>query len=720
MKKLLEVKRILKESTDKTVGGFSWIQGISFTVLSNGDIIWASMNDGYIYLNDTPQVELNDVSWRKFYKTMFAAPFSGNKSLDLHWMITHEHMKKIMNVINPKIRRTKKLVDGRFWNFTIQGGNVVAFRGQENLVIESLSKWYLFIFLRKTSDHVWLDIPKKGKPILLTWEELRHYRHQSDPDQDARQSMRNRMLGAAGIHESTDSIKPTDLDDIEDAWELGGTHPIQTGYTKDRKKKLIKPHHEDFRAHGDYAASKIGRYVNPDMPNVNVRRHGEQLASEQDWVEGEPFIPRNPHDLSPNDIQSFVEDSVLNWVIGNHDAHRRQFMRTAKGNLVGIDKTQAFKHYGRDELSLDYHPNARFGEDQPYIYYILDAWRNGEIDVKIEWFSNAIRKLQSIPDEEFVSYIRPYAESVANHFSGVSSDAILKTALDRKHSLGNDYSNFLSGLFNKPIVLEGKREERWYWTKQKGVPADVFDYIAKEWLPNGKIKYLNRLLKNSHAADIDWNQFIANTDSKSKDVHDIERAMLETPIFHQTYKALERFDKALESGYIPKDRRDINNDLYDYSQIIDAVAIQALAEKSNADDYRELQNAKGKVEYNGWLIIPIESKEQSCKYGKGTKWCISATNDNQFDAYKYSKGVTFYFLISIKNHEKFALLIYPSGIYEIWEANDTMLGEGHVDSRGILDPAFNEDLADFRFKTTIKDLDSRTNESIIARKLRSI
>jgi len=72
----------------------------------------------------------------------------------------------------------------------------------------------------------------------------------------------------------------------------------------------------------------------------------------------------------------------------------------------------------------------------------------------VEWFWEAIRRLQGIPDDQFVSYIRPYAESVANHFSGVSSDVILKTALARKHNLADEYSKFLSALLDKPIVME--------------------------------------------------------------------------------------------------------------------------------------------------------------------------------------------------------------------------------------------------------------------------
>jgi len=93
---------------------------------------------------------------------------------------------------------------------------------------------------------------------------------------------------------------------------LGGTHPIQRGFTKDRQQRIVKPHHEPFRAHGDYAAAKIGRHLNPDYPDVEVRRHGHDLASEQEFIEGKSFVPKNPEDLSPEDLKSIVQDSVFN------------------------------------------------------------------------------------------------------------------------------------------------------------------------------------------------------------------------------------------------------------------------------------------------------------------------------------------------------------------------------------------------------------------------
>jgi len=63
---------------------------------------------------------------------------------------------------------------------------------------------------------------------------------------------------------------------------------------------------------------------------------------------------------------------------------------------------------------------------------------------------------------------------------------------------------------------------------------------------------------------------------------------------------------------------------------------------------------------NQFLIIQPNSSEASCKFGKGTRWCISAKENNMFDSYA-SKGADFYFIIDRKTDDKDALATYPSG-----------------------------------------------------------
>jgi len=72
-----------------------------------------------------------------------------------------------------------------------------------------------------------------------------------------------------------------------------------------------------------------------------------------------------------------------------------------------------------------------------------------------------------------------------------------------------------------------------------------------------------------------------------------------------------------------------------------------------------------------YLVIKPNTTEASCRFGKGTKWCITAKEVNQFQNYT-EKGAKFYFFIDRKNKDqggKDALAVTGYGI-EIYDAQD--------------------------------------------------
>jgi hypothetical protein len=74
---------------------------------------------------------------------------------------------------------------------------------------------------------------------------------------------------------------------------------------------------------------------------------------------------------------------------------------------------------------------------------------------------------------------------------------------------------------------------------------------------------------------------------------------------------------------------------------LDCVILKAktdvLSKKSvSSSDYEKIYD-DGK-----FLIIVPKTKEASCLYGKGTKWCVSGTDKNRFD--EYNKNNVFYFI----------------------------------------------------------------------------
>lgn len=76
-----------------------------------------------------------------------------------------------------------------------------------------------------------------------------------------------------------------------------------------------------------------------------------------------------------------------------------------------------------------------------------------------------------------------------------------------------------------------------------------------------------------------------------------------------------------------------------------------------------------------WVLTRITTKEASCAYGRGTKWCISATEDtNYFDQYA-SAFTDFWFLISKKSSDKWALVHDPEGRFQIYDSSDNQISK---------------------------------------------
>jgi len=62
-----------------------------------------------------------------------------------------------------------------------------------------------------------------------------------------------------------------------------------------------------------------------------------------------------------------------------------------------------------------------------------------------------------------------------------------------------------------------------------------------------------------------------------------------------------------------------------------------------ADEYRKLPTVSDKFD----IVMP-KTKEASCKYGAGTKWCTAAAEDNQFNRYHKNWGMNIYYILPKK------------------------------------------------------------------------
>lgn len=267
-------------------------------------------------------------------------------------------------------------------------------------------------------------------------------------------------------------LSPSVVTDVDEAWrrfvagnlfKFQGKADIDEAHTKyfftDRKdeKWLFKPVSEEFRGYGDEVAYKIGRLIDPDAVEVrfielDVPGRGRLKGSIQKWrtdlMKEFDFRDIPVEQLTASELEQLQREHVIDWLISNHDAHGKQFLRLKNGRVLGIDKGQLFKYLGDDRLALDYHPNQGFGEKEPFYNTVMRAWRDQKIEMDLQATYRAIRELEKISDDAYREILRPYAEQ---RFTGkpLKMKQFYQTALDRKNSLRRDFESFYTELLRE-------------------------------------------------------------------------------------------------------------------------------------------------------------------------------------------------------------------------------------------------------------------------------
>ena len=237
---------------------------------------------------------------------------------------------------------------------------------------------------------------------------------------------------------------------------LGGVHRKWVIDTPDGQY-LVKPG-ELHVIKGEAAATAIARRAGIDVPEVMIGR------VEGEWVSVQKMVPNartgfpgpatgfDPTKVTAKDIQTMQDHRALDWVVGNHDNHAGQWVREgyahSGGKLIGVDKGQAFKMYGRGEkLSFDYNPNGGGGFAAPVHNFIESSYSKGILqDGKFISYADEAKPwkvadaLKAIPDDEFRAMLRPYAEG--RFRSPGEVEKFLDDMTARKNNVRTDFAAY--------------------------------------------------------------------------------------------------------------------------------------------------------------------------------------------------------------------------------------------------------------------------------------
>ena len=244
---------------------------------------------------------------------------------------------------------------------------------------------------------------------------------------------------------------------------------------------------EPFRAYSQEVSSVLALEVREDHIPVKAVELEGTFGTIQPLLElGDPSDLSNypPSKLTDQEKLDVAHEHIIDWIGSQHDSHRANLVRTKSGQILSIDKEQGFKYWGKDELSTDYHPNAQYGESEPYYNTFWKAFASGEVDFDPQSLASTFDVIQKDMDWSAVEgSLRKYARErfPKNTFK---QEAFLAQVRSRKNTAKRDFERFISEQYRKRTGEEGNFTFANGWKKKgevvyKEIKTDVASWTSK-------------------------------------------------------------------------------------------------------------------------------------------------------------------------------------------------------------------------------------------------
>jgi hypothetical protein len=235
--------------------------------------------------------------------------------------------------------------------------------------------------------------------------------------------------------------------DVVSSWDFGPGKPANLGgtYSKtlhtapDGSSWLFKADHNGgVIAHSEAAASHLLSLGGVAAVPVYVKKVGGKVGSVQPMLKGATQFPSDPKSWTQSQVDAIVRSHVGSWVIGDHDGHAQNVLKTPSGGAVHIDRGQAFKHFGQDKLALGYAPSGGGSYDPVHQKLYQAALSGGLTDgVKINpaVVHPIIKNFEAIPDAQWRSILHSTAYEGAKAGSGAAWVPAMRKQAAKKHGI---------------------------------------------------------------------------------------------------------------------------------------------------------------------------------------------------------------------------------------------------------------------------------------------
>lgn len=271
--------------------------------------------------------------------------------------------------------------------------------------------------------------------------------------------------------------------------KLGGTGEMLEYVDEKGKEWLFKPAQsksgkpEKFRAYIQEAASKLQYKIDKESAvQAYVETIDGKFGAIQEKIKTAGFDPLGDYVNYGDDLPEGIKDQLLreyvtDWLLGNYDAHHKNFVLDQGGNLIGVDKEQSFKYLfesGSQKMSYKYHPNAQYGEAPPIYNKLFKDYADDNIKLDLKAVDRWVKAVEKIPDDEYVAMFKAYTEEFPN--PKLMQDSILIKKKNLRKDLEEFFSQLESEKQEKPVKF--KFEGKAATTKKPKSYISNYDYTS--------------------------------------------------------------------------------------------------------------------------------------------------------------------------------------------------------------------------------------------------
>lgn len=163
----------------------------------------------------------------------------------------------------------------------------------------------------------------------------------------------------------------------------------------------------------------------------------------------------NVETMTPQQLKDIQREAVIDWAFSNHDGHKGNILVLENGRMIGIDKEQAFRYMVQtpdaEKLSIDYEPNAHYGELEPFKNTLYRAYAEGKVQLDLNDTLPYIQQLEKASDDQWSAAVQPYVDALATELSWTPKQKkqLTERILARKHNTREDFRKFFSELETK-------------------------------------------------------------------------------------------------------------------------------------------------------------------------------------------------------------------------------------------------------------------------------